>query len=462
MCPTSCGARRGRPVSSARRWPLADEAGLVAWQRASLDAPWRRLEATVGRRHRGVGHQTTPLRWVAVAALTVTGCGGHDAGLRWTGTVTDSAGIQLVHNPAEGVWSPGEEWSFEEEVRIGRVEGAPELQFGRIIDLDVDPLGNIYVLDGQAQEVRVFSADGEHLRSLGAPGEGPGELSPRTQAVIVGADRVVRIVDAGNRRVTSFGPSGDHIGQVRREGGGGGAIRWDADGSGRLVAQLRYVGGVSVEAGPGGDPLVTYGAEGAPGDTLHLLPREAGNTIFGPHPLWDLSPRVLVTAVMTAYRLEIRSLDGQLVRVITRDVEREPVTESDRRFLRRQAREQLVEVMGVGPQSADRLISSWGFADFYPAFASIVVGPFGSVMVQRVRTVADLAEADGDVEPNSMGIVGAPEWDVFDDRGRYLGPVTLPTRFQLVKVVDDLIYGIWRNDLDVEFVVRLRVDVAGP
>jgi hypothetical protein len=49
------------PGSSARRgrWSHPDEAGFVAWQPASLEAPWRRLESTVGRRHGRTGHQTT-------------------------------------------------------------------------------------------------------------------------------------------------------------------------------------------------------------------------------------------------------------------------------------------------------------------------------------------------------------------------------------------------------------------
>jgi hypothetical protein len=35
-------------------------------------------------------------------------CTGNTA---WTGTVVDSAGIQIVHNTDQSIWSPGEEWS---------------------------------------------------------------------------------------------------------------------------------------------------------------------------------------------------------------------------------------------------------------------------------------------------------------------------------------------------------------
>ena len=39
----------------------------------------------------------------------------------WTGTMYDSAGVTIVSNPDVGIWTPGEEWVLEEEVRIGVV-----------------------------------------------------------------------------------------------------------------------------------------------------------------------------------------------------------------------------------------------------------------------------------------------------------------------------------------------------
>lgn len=399
---------------------------------------------------------------VACASLALTGCGTRDAGLEWTGTVTDSAGIQLVHNPARGLWRPGEEWRFDEDLRIGRVEGAPELQFGEIIGLDVDPDGNIYILDRQAQQLRVFSPVGEHLRTLGGPGAGPGELSPHTQAVIVGTARVARVIDPGNARVTRFGPGGDYIGEFRDDVTGGAAIRWDANASGQLVAQLRGLSGQGLEAHPGGDPLVIYDSDGAEVDTLCVLPnvRAAEMTIFGPEPLWDLSPHLLVTAATTMYRLDIRDGNGRAIRVITREVERRPVGEADRLLHRRMISRQFVEGFGMAPGSAARIVDRLPFADFYPAIASVILGPRGSIMAQRVHTASDPGAGSADFQPNAMGVVGAREWDVFDDRGRYLGAVTFPARFEPLTVVNDLIYGIWRNELDVQFVIRLRPDIS--
>ena len=52
-----------------------------------------------------------------LAALAIAGCEG--GGADWTGTVTDSAGVAMVANPGEGLWSASSAWRLEEELRIG-------------------------------------------------------------------------------------------------------------------------------------------------------------------------------------------------------------------------------------------------------------------------------------------------------------------------------------------------------
>jgi hypothetical protein len=52
--------------------------------------------------------------------------------------------------------------SIEEDLRIGSVEGG-DAGFGRIIGLEVDDLGRIYVADGLNRDVRMFAPDGRHV-----------------------------------------------------------------------------------------------------------------------------------------------------------------------------------------------------------------------------------------------------------------------------------------------------------
>jgi hypothetical protein len=56
--------------------------------------------------------------------------------------------------------------SIEEVLTIGEPEGREELMFSQI-GIAVDNDENLYVLDRKAVEIRVFSRDGEYLRSFG-------------------------------------------------------------------------------------------------------------------------------------------------------------------------------------------------------------------------------------------------------------------------------------------------------
>ena len=96
------------------------------------------------------------------------------------------------------------------------------------------------------------------------------------------------------------------------------------------------------------------------------------------------------------------------------------------------------------------------FAEFFPAFSTFEIGYEGSLWVQPVRSPADLS--DEEIQRyNFVEDFGASGWDVFDRSGRYLGVVTMPPRFQPRLFHGDEIYGVWRDDLDVQYVVRVRV-----
>jgi hypothetical protein len=66
-----------------------------------------------------------------------------------------------------------------------------------------------------------------------------------------------------------------------------------------------------------------------------------------------------------------------------------------------------------------------------------------------------------ETEVNSLnyprGEWGAREWDVFDSDGRFLGVVTLPHLFSPKLFRGEKIYGIGRDELEVQYVVGLRI-----
>jgi hypothetical protein len=85
---------------------------------------------------------------------------------------------------------------------IGVFDGPEAFVLGEVGDVVLSG-GRVYVLDVQAQDVRVFSTAGAHLATFGGPGEGPGELF-RPKALTHRPDsETVWVADEG-RRLSQF------------------------------------------------------------------------------------------------------------------------------------------------------------------------------------------------------------------------------------------------------------------
>ncbi|MFQ5550080.1 MAG: hypothetical protein ACE5FJ_02455, partial [Gemmatimonadales bacterium] len=96
-------------------------------------------------------------------------------------------------------------------------------------------------------------------------------------------------------------------------------------------------------------------------------------------------------------------------------------------------------------------------ADDYPVFAQVQGGPGGTVWVQHIQRAAELTEEQREAFNPQLDIASAT-WDVFDDTGRFLGNVDFPERFTLMIFDGDNAYGVWRDDLDVQYVMKARID----
>ncbi len=132
--------------------------------------------------------------------LLVIGCGGEAPDGGWTGTVdTLSNGAVRVANPATGLWEQAEPWRLVPELAIGKIEGADAEVFSSISGLEADAEGRVYVLDRQANELRIFSPEGVHIRSVGRSGGGPGEYANVNGLEWITEDTLLVIDQQGNR-----------------------------------------------------------------------------------------------------------------------------------------------------------------------------------------------------------------------------------------------------------------------
>lgn len=98
------------------------------------------------------------------------------------------------------------EWTLDldDTLVLGGEDAPPETAFYEPMSVRFDGFGNAYVLDSGNHRVQVLSPDGVLLASLGAAGEGPGDLL-RPEGMWVFPDGEVMVADTGNARLQRFG-----------------------------------------------------------------------------------------------------------------------------------------------------------------------------------------------------------------------------------------------------------------
>lgn len=384
------------------------------------------------------------------AVLSVAACGGSDSS-GWAGTIdTLATGQVVVHNPATPMWSEEAAWRLTPDLRIGTMEGdGPDL-FGQITSLAVDGAGRIYVLDGQAQEVRVFGPDGAHIRTFGRKGAGPGELA-RALRIEFGPDGNLWVADPENNRVSVFDTTGRYV-KGPSMAGGFVIMPWP----GRFDRHGSYYYPVPLpseeEFGIG---LIRYDSTVTPVDTLEVpkdpvdreyfeMRRDQSVAISSvPYTgsfRWQLAPDGTFWGYLTGpYRMFDVTPDGDTLRTVTREFTPLPVTDEDMD----QARENMKWFLDMGGEVDWSKIPS-----HKPGMDYALVDAQGYIWVWPVMPLGE----EGTV------------LDVFDPEGRYLGrihsPVPIATRPDPV-IYDNVMYAVTESDLDVPYVIRLHIDKPG-
>ncbi|MFC1662146.1 6-bladed beta-propeller, partial [Gemmatimonadota bacterium] len=128
--------------------------------------------------------------------------------------VRDSAGVEIVESHAP-LWEAGVGWQVGPEplVRIGVVEGDPAYQLHQVVGVVRFGDGTIAVADGGSYEVRMFSTEGQYLRTVGREGGGPGEFKG-ISGMGMGGDEEAWVYDFSLRRITWIDASGSVLRMV--------------------------------------------------------------------------------------------------------------------------------------------------------------------------------------------------------------------------------------------------------
>ena len=403
------------------------------------------MSATAPSSARTSSHPTL----AATLTLLLAACGtGSDAAPGWSGTVdTLPSGEIVVRNTTDPLWTPEQAWQVVEDLRIGNaMSEGPDL-FGSILSFDVDARGRIFVLDNQAQEVRVFDSDGSFVRVVGRKGEGPGEF---TQAGSVDLSRngEIWVMGMGEARVSIFDTTGTLLRSERTDGGfvimpypGG----FDPLGRYNVVlpsGSLRRMARFDQSFNP--IDTITMPEDPEEGEFFEYVSETGTSMISASVPFqgfmtWRFSPTGTVwTLLAGSYELNEMTTGGEVLRTVAKDHRPIPVTDEERE----QAIENLEWFTGQGGT-----IDPSKFPDSKPSTASFFIDDDSNLWVER-----EVAAADEDDERRLF--------DIFDAGGRYLGMVRLPFPLRSSPhpiVRDGVLYGITSDEMGVPYVVRGRV-----
>lgn len=331
----------------------------------------------------------------------------------WMGTVdTLESGRVVIRNDDVPLWNEYEGLELRERFRIGTMDGDGQDVFGSIADIELGREGELYVLDSQASEIRVFGPDGEHLRTFGRAGQGPGELS-RPGGMAFDSAGTLWLMNWGNARFTGFDPrTGELVGETRRLATFA-MLPWPGrfDSSNRLL---------DVGLGADGEPVILgLDADFVPRDTLALPQPDDRHRIlfrrgelsvmsamvpFAPQPSWAAHrDGGIVVGEGEAYRFHRVSFGGDTLATIEVQRQPVPVSREERDSALSAFRETAAQAAGATPEREPRVPST------KPAHGAVFVDDEGRTWVRRTPDLG-----------------AAPSWDVIDSDGRLLGQVATP------------------------------------
>lgn len=401
--------------------------------------------------------KTTPMSTSRTAFLAllllVVGCNRGSAGGESNLTVLDSAGIQIVSNPAPNSPTPAFELSDDPILHIGLVEGDPEYLFYDVTSAMRLSDGRIVVLNGGTGELRFYSRDGRHIRTVGGLGEGPGEF--RYPYHLGLNDDRIEVMDRERR--TWFSTDGDLIdserldyGHLRQmtapdlsvgplhpiENGGFFALGGKREtrplptGITRPLSAFFFLpesrNRIDTLGMFGGIEQINLGSEADP--DFYILP-------FPRRTVWACGGQPGTAYIAENDGYEIRQYDhrGRLSRLIRTRMARLPVDPERVQRFKERTRNGRREAPWA--RDVDRRVSRLPSPDSIPPYLGLFVDRLGRLWAS-VQTLPDRPRRS----------------HVFSHRGELLGWVEPPARFRVTDAGSDYVTGVWTDDLGVQHV----------
>jgi len=366
----------------------------------------------------------TTVSAVVTIAVIVSGCdsASRDESLAVQDhgfTVRDSAGIEIIENHAPR-YPAGEFWTIDPEPEFVLADDSARLDWTAGIARLPD--GRVATLSFSNKQLFIFDPSGELSRTIGRPGEGPGEFGIPELMQYLPPDTLV-VWERFGASIDYFDTAGtllrersvDYAGLMEHGATYENPFRLPLPDGSFLIGVRKRAAGQPQEDCSHLDSRLSFAGQDeitVPGE--QLLRIDDANAA---HPFGCSRPGsrmavggdpVAVYISNTGDQVHQRSLDGTLVRIIRRTTVPPPVT--DRAWAaeleaRERSREALSGPMWMGGDGEPRRRMA------YPAIEALLVDAEGYLWVN--------------VWSDSGS--GLPDrWSVFNEEGRWLGVLALP------------------------------------
>ena len=303
---------------------------------------------------------------------------------------------------------------LEELWRIGGDTEDPDQFFGVINAMVEDADGNLYLLDSQLHDVKIFDADGNFVRAIGREGEGPGEFR-RPADLFLMPNGDVGVLQRAPGKIVLMTPEGDPAGEY--------PLPESEDGGFRFLSQARYGDEILIlamsAASFGGErsgfstSLIALDRDGNEVGRYfeQFTRRDRNNPVIDEKSggffstLWELAAdgTVYLSRDFDAYKIEVFDSRGGQVRVIEQEYTlRERSSKQKQRMKRR-----------LRPRGRHAARAELKISDTDRSIQRIYPKADGGLLVLTSRGAFDVPEG-------SSGV-----FDVFDAEGQLVRQVSL-------------------------------------
>jgi hypothetical protein len=388
-----------------------------------------------------------PAAWsgAAIIPFLLAACAA-DAPRRGTVERTDSAGVAIITNHGADFLL---DWTFTPTLSLGgENEGAES--FFRIGQSSVtaDADGNLYIMDAGNHRIVIFDHAGNHLRTLGRQGGGPGEFQMFPSGITTSPDGTINVYDMGKQGLVRVAPDGTPLQTRRIEG-----------------AQLRSYAllndGIAIHIDHYFDTVASDRIQTITdaGDTATVVsvprpplkPVDFGCVRIGGMPpifatslQWAAIDDQIVVAPAAEYVIDVYE-GRRRAASIRRDLPPIPAT---RELAIRHVGDDFKVTFGGGGEcraTAEKVVAEQGFADLLPAIGRIRIAPNSTTWVQRYAVKGETASVD-----------------LFDPDGEYLGTLPAGAPFPAAFLPGDRIAAVEKDEFDVQRVVVYQVSRGAP